>query len=473
MALKISYKIRKKLASRSEEDVAISFRMTDSNRLDLTLATPFSIPYRYWDDKAGWIKDGIMTSDKALFDNLTFISDRLKGLRQALYDEYFKCETFTKDDAREVMEQYIRSAAEEATREKEKEERVKLALSIPDYVDGLVARMKSGLKRVGGQTYTKGTIKAWGSFSRLMREFCSDFKESYGRELTWDDFNKDGYSLFIGFMEKREYLNTSINKYIVDLNAMIVCASEDGMLGDIIIRKHCPRKFIRQDESPVKIYLTDDELQALFEMELPESSEKCKVRDIFLCGAYTGQRISDYNNLSPENFKKTPKGYDIVMLIQEKTNSAVVIPVLNRNLLTIASKYNFELPRVVEQVLNRYIKEICKALSERVPSLKQMYPTVLTMKERKAEADGKVKFERNAQGQPLRPKYDLITSHTARRSCITNLYLQGRFTNEQIMSISGHKDEKTFKAYIVCSGVTIAEKIVEINNRKSNADLFM
>jgi hypothetical protein len=41
------------------------------------------------------------------------------------------------------------------------------------------------------------------------------------------------------------------------------------------------------------------------------------------------------------------------------------------------------------------------------------------------------------------------------------------------MSISGHKDEKTFKGYIVCSGVAIAERIVEINKGSSNEELFL
>ena len=105
---------------------------------------------------------------------------------------------------------------------------------------------------------------------------------------------------------------------------------------------------------------------------------------------------------------------------------------------------------------------------------KQVKVEVLSLEETyKKEHNGELLFERREDGTPLRPKYELITSHTARRSCITNLYLQGRFTNEQIMSISGHKDEKTFKAYIVCSGIIIAERIMEINEGKSNAGLFM
>lgn len=37
MALKISYKVRKKLAPRSEEEVGISLRITESNRIDYLL----------------------------------------------------------------------------------------------------------------------------------------------------------------------------------------------------------------------------------------------------------------------------------------------------------------------------------------------------------------------------------------------------------------------------------------------------
>jgi len=472
MALKIAYKIHKKLPSRSEEEVVVCFRITESSRVDITLATPFTIPYKFWDSKTGGIKDGATTTDRAVYDRLRLLDTRLNALKGILYDELYRRDSISKEIVKDIMDRYMKSISKPSALDRSKVDEPKQP-AVPDYVDMMVARMKCGLKRVGGETYTSGTIKAWNSFAKLIRAFCNDFEEANPRSFEWNDFNGDGFSLFLNYMEKMKYLPSSINKYIKDLNAMIVAASEDGVLGDLVIRKRCPRRSVRRDEQPIKVYLTEDELQALYDMPLEEGSEKCKVRDIFLCGAYTGQRISDYNNLSPDNFKKTPKGYDIVCLTQEKTNATVVIPVLNKNLLEIAKKYHYCFPRIHEQVLNRYIKTILKELSVTVPSLAEKYTTVLTMKERKLEMDGKIEFERNERGVPLRPKYDLITSHTARRSCITNLYLQGRFTNEQIMSISGHKDEKTFKAYIVCSGVIVAERIAEINRSKSNADLFM
>jgi integrase len=48
------------------------------------------------------------------------------------------------------------------------------------------------------------------------------------------------------------------------------------------------------------------------------------------------------------------------------------------------------------------------------------------------------------------PKYDLITTHTARRSFATNLFLSG-FPAISIMKITGHKTEKSFMKYIKIS----------------------
>ena len=45
------------------------------------------------------------------------------------------------------------------------------------------------------------------------------------------------------------------------------------------------------------------------------------------------------------------------------------------------------------------------------------------------------------------PKYELISSHTGRRSFCTNMYKRGLPTL-MIMSISGHKTEKSFLKYI-------------------------
>ena len=68
------------------------------------------------------------------------------------------------------------------------------------------------------------------------------------------------------------------------------------------------------------------------------------------------------------------------------------------------------------------------------------------------------------------PRYDCVTSHTARRTGITNMYLSHKYTILQMMHVSGHKTQKTFMDYIKLSSEEIADEIAE--RTKKDADLW-
>lgn len=95
---------------------------------------------------------------------------------------------------------------------------------------------------------------------------------------------------------------------------------------------------------------------------------------------------------------------------------------MNDNLLRIAERHNFKISAITDVILSRYIKDILKRLSETVPSLPNTEETKLTMRERNMEERGDVEFMRNEDGEVIKYRYDLVTSHTARRSGITNQY---------------------------------------------------
>ena len=59
-----------------------------------------------------------------------------------------------------------------------------------------------------------------------------------------------------------------------------------------------------------------------------------------------------------------------------------------------------------------------------------------------------------------RPKYEMIKTHTARRSFCTNAYLSGMDTLE-IMALSGHKTETNFMKYIKVTARERAKRIAE------------
>ena len=56
-------------------------------------------------------------------------------------------------------------------------------------------------------------------------------------------------------------------------------------------------------------------------------------------------------------------------------------------------------------------------------------------------------------------KWEMISSHTARRSAATNMYLTGRMKTYEIMQLTGHTTEKNFFRYIKVTSDDTAKSI--------------
>jgi len=105
---------------------------------------------------------------------------------------------------------------------------------------------------------------------------------------------------------------------------------------------------IEDRDKAVEIYLTETEVQTLYEMPLNWTKEH--IRDVFIIGCHTCQRVSDYNNLNKDHFETTRKGTHIIRLVQQKTKTEVTIPVMNENLISICDKYGYNIPKDNEQM---------------------------------------------------------------------------------------------------------------------------
>lgn len=364
-----------------------------------------------------------------------------------------------KEEEKIREEENVRAEQERLIKEGIEAERAK----IWNYLSQFCADIKSGKRLNGNDRYSAGTVKSWHSFMRLYDSF--DRKHQY----TWDMVNREFAAKFLAFMEKHDYMVTAQNKYLVTLRALIGYAYTDGIHSNDRAMQCFSKKKIDEKDKAAEIYLTSAELQALYEMPLIGLREQ--VRDIFLVGCYTCQRVSDYTNISPDSFTTTAKGTPVIRLVQQKTHTEVKIPIMNPNLQAICEKYNYNLPSVVDVILNRYIKEILKDLSATVPSLAAKVLTKLTMKQKKQVENGKLVVEHNAKGETVMPRYNCVTSHTARRSGITNMYLTHKYTILQMMHVSGHKTQKTFMDYIKLSSDEIADEIDAIVNQ-ARADVF-
>jgi len=259
-----------------------------------------------------------------------------------------------------------------------------------------------------------------------------EFRKVKRYELSFERINHQFYESFTDFLfNHKKQLNNTAGNYIKTIKAFMNFSFDRG---------YCqPHKDVKKfevfKEDAEMIYLSEDELFKIIRLEL--SSEKLRVvRDNFCFACFTGLRYSDVSKLKAENIKD-----DYLEIRTEKTRDFLRIP-LNQHAKAILLKNNGMLPKLYSnQKTNEYLKEIGE--------LAGIDEQILTTKYRGIE---KVEF--------IEPKYNLISSHTARRTFVT-LCLEKGMRPETVMSITGHKDYKTFKKYIK---LTDKVKLVEMNS---------
>lgn len=444
-------------SEKNEKEVTIWARIfiakkeKQSNRIAFQVSTNIKVPSYAWDK----VKEcAILEKAKTEIEQKRYgsINIYISEIKTRIHQSILSNEEFTPDICREVIRIYL---------EEKQTKKTEVPKDIHKYIKWIIQEMKEGRRLYKGNKYDYDTIKQYGNLEGVLKRFASHFKKQTSKSLTWESFeSKNTADMFMSYLEEYGYMVKTRNKYVSSLKTLLEQAELDQL------HKHSGKKHLYKvketaDNTKTKVYLTDTEIQALYDMYLEPGSTEDKVRDIFLCGCYTGQRISDYGRLNESNFTTTSNGVKIVKLKQEKTDTIVVIPILNDNLLKIVEKYEGNLPRVADQVVNRYIKDILECLADDVKTLAKYERTILTMQEIRMEEEGKKEYERDEHGYIVKPKYELVSTHTARRSCLTNLYKLHIFSAKQLMSISGHKDEKTFYEYILLSGEEVAEEIAE------------
>ena len=321
-----------------------------------------------------------------------------------------------------------------------------------DFVRKRLEGMKNGTIKRKGNNYTKQTLHAYTGFANILETFIKQ------HPFDWEDINERLIDEFVLYMENYGYMKKTINKNLAVFSAMLNTAFKEGFRFKTSVLDHFPKLHVTREDKVVEIYLTEEELQALYEM--PLSGKEDKARDVILVGCYTSQRFSDYSRITERNIS-FHDGVGIITLTQQKTGTEVSIPILNDNLIRIFEKYDYNLPYIHNNDLNEIIKVVLKKLSESVPSLRQEMATKITLISQRMEEQNRVAFKRNEYGDILVPRYRLATTHTARRTGITLMYLSKMLDSHEMMSISGHKTESVFNDYIKISGIELATSIAK------------
>lgn len=259
------------------------------------------------------------------------------------------------------------------------------------------------------------TLKTYTTTLRLLKVFAKD--HGY---FDFQDINMDWYFKFTDWCNAvKSYNPSTIGKHIKVIKSWLRKAEEQGLNCNTFYKHRDFRKPAYVSET---IYLNRQELQLIHDLDLSRRMELDRIRDLFLIGAWTGLRFSDFNRLKENHIDD-----GFIRIKTSKTSSSAVIPI-NKVVKSIFMKYSNEVPNgYANQYMNRQLKVICKMAG-------------INSQETKVQFVNGKKTVLNVE------KWELVSTHTARRSFATNLY--GLVPNNTIMAITTHKTEAAFLRYL-------------------------
>jgi len=379
--------------------------------IKIRLVTPFRIFPQYWNIRKQGLKPNILFSGELDRDRAKDIEDKFTQLKDFILREHFK---LTGPASTKWLQ---------ATIDKFYYKETPSAENLTGYIRRFVDEATSGKRLANaGNTkkkYSYGSLRVLRGFMLSFEMFCNDT----GKQINFNDVTIDFYNDFVQFFYGRNCGANYVGKHIKSLKTIMRQAREEGLHSNTEIDR---KAFKTISEEVEHIYLTKVELQALFELDLSDNKHLQEVRDVFLAGCLTAQRYSDYSKINKSNIKEI-SGNKVVELIQKKTGEKCQIPIMPE-LEVILKRYDYTLPKTFEQKVNEGIKKIGA----------------------KAKITEFIHVEKNKGGLRVKTdvkKCDLITTHCARRTGCSLMYLAG-IPVINIMKISGHRTPKEFLKYV-------------------------
>lgn len=272
---------------------------------------------------------------------------------------------------------------------------------------------------------TQGTINGWTDGTmykfRTLKKHLKEFKP----DIRISDFGNSFYVGFIAYLINTAGLrNNSALKNWKLLKWFLKWADRNGYIENRDYLDFDPHlKNVRDKEV---VFLTWDELMKVYNLHFPENKRYLeRVRDVFCFQCFTSLRYSDVAKL-----KRDDIAGDVVKVVTAKTGDTLKID-LNKYSRSILEKYKGDarpLPVVSNQRMNIWLKEVCYLAGIDEPIRLVYYKGAERIEE-------------------THSKYELIGTHTGRRTFICNALTMG-IPAATVMEWTGHSDYKAMKPYI-------------------------
>ena len=292
----------------------------------------------------------------------------------------------------------------------------------PDRLKDAVTRdiKTNGKKETLLDYFERYIVESTGRKSRSLGALKSALKsfKGYPGPKNFDDINAKWFEKYQAYMERNKYSANYIGKHVGIFRMIMAGAKKEGLTNNTAFKD---TDYRRPSEDVETIYLTEHELLYIYGIELPDYLDR--VRNRFIIGAFSGLRFSDSAKITHDSIRE-----GLMFDRNKKTGNDVVIPI-HWVIEQIFKDHPEGLPpSISNQKTNRYLKEIGQRAG--------INDTIIINKKR----GGEIVTESHK-------KYELITTHTARRSAATNMYIAG-IPTLSIMTITGHRTEESFMKYI-------------------------
>lgn len=272
-------------------------------------------------------------------------------------------------------------------------------------------------------------------------DFIKGFFDYKGRKYTIADLNED----FITDFKKYVLIERNLSsiyarrliktlKSLLNKDATIKKGVHAFKERDFSIKDALSNRTPRRQS----IYLSTEEVNRLLELKV--TGEEEKYRDLFVFCCNVGARVSNLLTLTKDNFR-IEQGYNILTYLADK-NEGQCILVLNPIALSIAKKYNFELPNTFKGVskIESEGNEVIKALCSRA-GINEMHEYFIQEHGEKKKVSVK--------------KYESVSWKVARNTFITNTRLTGALEEESEVMV-GHTRRSMNSTYSKAEGIELA-----------------
>ncbi len=294
-----------------------------------------------------------------------------------------------------------------------------------------------------------GEKNAWSAATFEKMSALKEDLSTYKKDLKFSDLTDAGLTGFVHYLRDEKVLktprkkkgdreeydpadvtglkNSTIRKKLDYLSWFLKWATDREYNTNIAYRTFRPT--LKATQKKV-IYLSKTELETLKRMEIPQGySHLESVRDVFLFCCFSGLRHSDVYMLRRSDIKG-----DHIEITTKKTADSISIELNNvtRSILKKYENYDFAgnkaLPVIQNQPMNRELKELCRlaGINEQI--------RVTT-------------YKGNQRNDEIKEKWELIGTHTGRRTFIVNCLSLGIAPNV-VMKWTGHSDYKSMQPYI-------------------------